>query len=381
MKKTLLFALSVLLLFSLVSCDTKSTCSECGNNCEATDKYCSNCGAILSYDENEKGSEGLQYHLKSDGTYSVSWGTTNHLDKIVIPKMYNGKLVTKIEGRHEISAWNAKEVIIPDSITTIGQYAFASFVNLTEFVVSDHITNIESGAFYNCDNLKSIKISAAIKTIEQSTFAGCDRLEEIVLPNSIEEIKRQAFEYCCQLTSITIPKSVITVDETAFDYCTRLVEVINYSDLVFENYHIKKVHQGESLIKTVDNFKFLTMDDATYLISYVGNEEKIVLPQHYNGSEYELIPNALSNLKNMKEIEISDTIDTLPIWTFYKSINLNKIILPKSITTIESWFADETNITDIYYLGTKSEWKTITKRNNWNDGFKAKIHCTDGDIE
>ncbi len=78
MKKILLFTLSVLLLFSLISCGTKSTCNQCGHPTEAKDNYCSNCGATLSnnVDENTKGSEGLEYHLKSDGTYSVAWGTT-----------------------------------------------------------------------------------------------------------------------------------------------------------------------------------------------------------------------------------------------------------------------------------------------------------------
>ena len=168
MKKILLLTLSVLLLFLLISCSSaNTTCPQCGHSTEAKDNYCSNCGATLSnnVNENEKGSEGLEYHLKSDGTYSVAWGTTNLLDKIVIPKMHNGKLVTEIEERHMISPWNAKEIIIPDSITTISENAFASFYYLTDFIVPDHITNIEAGAFSSCVNLKSITLPNTIKTI------------------------------------------------------------------------------------------------------------------------------------------------------------------------------------------------------------------------
>jgi hypothetical protein len=373
MKKTLLFALSVLLLFSLVSCGTKSTCSECGNNCEATDKYCSNCGAILSYDENEKGSEGLQYHLKSDGTYSVAWGTTNLLDKIVIPKMYNGKLVTEIEERHMISPWNAKEVIIPDSITTISENAFRSFYYLTDFVVPDHITSIEAGAFHGCVNLKSITIPNTIKTIESGTFQFCISLEEIVLPNSVEEIKYQAFYECFQLTSITIPESVVTVDQTAFYDCVRLVEVINYSDLNFDNYFNKRiVHQGESLIKNVEGFKVITIDNVNYLISYVGSDEKITLPKYYNGETYELLPYySLAYLTN---------------FGYPSSINVKEIAIPNTIKAIPGYtFYENREFSDLYYLGTKNEWNNMEFGKDWlrNDfaTTEVKIHCTDGDIK
>lgn len=371
MKKTLLFALSVLLLFSFVSCGTKSTCSECGNNCEATDKYCSNCGAILSYDGNEKGSEGLQYHLKSDGTYSVAWGTTNLLDKIVIPKMYNGKLVTEIESRGGIiSPWNAKEVIIPDSITTIGANAFASFYYLTDFVVPAHITSIGDGAFKTCVNLKSITIPDTVKTIESWTFRFCISLEEIVLPNSIEEIKYEAFAKCYQLTSITIPESVVTVDQTAFSSCKRLVEIINYSDLDFDQYFNKRiVHQGESLIKNVDGFKFITIDNTNYLISYVGSDEKITLPEYYNNSTYELLSYyALAYLTD---------------FGYPSSINVKEIVIPNTIKAIPGYtFYENRELSDIYYLGTKAEWSNITLESGWKyDIDNAKIHCIDGDIE
>ena len=395
MKKILFFALSLLLLFSLFSCSSTNTnCPQCNHPTEVKDNYCSNCGVALSnnVDENAKGSEGLEYHLKSDGTYSVAWGTTNLLDKIVIPKMYNGKLVTEIEERHMISPWNAKEVIIPDSITTISENAFRSFYYLTDFVVPDHITSIEAGAFYGCVNLKSITIPNTIKTIESGTFQFCISLEEIVLPNSVEEIKYQAFYQCFQLTSITIPESVVAVDQTAFYDCVRLVEVINYSDLNFDNYFNKRiVHQGESLIKNIDGFKFITIDNTNYLISYVGSDEKITLPKYYNNSTYELLPYySLAYLTNygypstinVKEIVIPDTINVIPHHTFHETSALTKITLPKSVTEIQNQVGRGTSISDIYYLGTQEDWSNISFGDSWKyDIGRAKIHCIDGDVE
>jgi len=393
MKKILLPALSVLLLFLLVSCGIKSTCNQCGEQCEATDIYCSNCGAALSnsVNENEKGSEGLEYHLKSDGTYSVAWGTTNLLDKIVIPKMYNGKLVTEIETRGNISPWNAKEVVIPNSITAISEHAFAYFYYLTDFVVPDHITSIGAGAFRGCVNLKSITIPNTIKTIEGRTFQFCISLEEIVLPDSIEEIKFEAFVNCYQLTSITIPDSVKTIDNTAFNSCGRLVEIINYSDLNFDNYFNKRiVHQGESLIKNVDGFKFITIENTNYLISYVGSDEKITLPKYYNNSTYELLPYySLAYLTNfgypssinVTEVVIPETITVISTALFHETRDLTKITLPKTIANIGEDFGRETNISDIYYLGTKEEWGQVTLENGWKyDIGNAIIHCIDGDI-
>lgn len=402
MKKTISFVLALATILSLSLCLTscgKEPCLSCGTGNPNNANYCLNCGAQLSTNgvdnsDNEKGSEGLEYHLKSDSTYSVAWGTTNQLDKIVIPKMYNGKLVTEIESRGIISPWKAKEVIIPDSITTISSNAFASFYYLTGFVVPDHITAIEEGAFSGCVNLKSITLPDTIKTIEAGTFRFCISLEEIVLPNSVEEIKYEAFNKCYQLASITIPNSVVSIDKTAFLDCSRLVEIINHSNFDFDNYYINNniriFHQGKSLIKNVDGFKFITIDNVNYLISYVGKDEKIVLPEYYGNSKYELLPYCslayLTNygypsLINVKEIVIPDTINSIPAATFQSSRSLTKVTLPKTISSIGGQIGRDTSISDIYYLGTRDEWSNIQFGNGWKyDIGSAVIHCIDGDV-
>lgn len=395
MKKFISFVLILITILSfsviLISCNnSKVSCLSCGAENPNNVKYCSNCGTELSQNnennDNERGSDGLEYHLKSDGTYSVSWGTTNLLDKICIPKTYNGKAVSEIEPRSWISPWNAKEIIIPDSITTISRNAFAYFYYLTEFVVPNHITNIEEGAFHGCVNLKSITLPNTIKIINADTFGFCISLEEITLPNSVEEIKGNAFKDCHQLTSITIPNSVVTIDQTAFNSCERLVEIINYSNLNFDNYFNKRiVHQGESLIKNIDGFKFITINNINYLISYVGSDEKITLPRYYNNTTYELLPYYslayLTNYSypssiNVKEIVVPDTIKVIPHHTFHETRSLTKITLPGTITTIQNQIGRGTNISDIYFLGTKDEWNNIEFGDSWNYEIgKATIHC------
>jgi hypothetical protein len=114
-----------------------------------------------------------------------------------------------------LSPWNAKEVIIPDSITVISEHAFAFFYYLTDFVVPDHITSIEAGAFLGCVNLKSITIPNTIKTIESLTFNFCISLEEIVLPNSVEIVKGYAFMRA-KLRKIELGENLRTLQESVF---------------------------------------------------------------------------------------------------------------------------------------------------------------------
>ena len=104
MKKTLLFALSVLLLFSLVSCGTKSTCNTCGNLVESNEKYCSNCGAALSNnaDNNDANCDDgrLEYTLVeslNNDTYKITGVIDKTITEISIPKTYKNKAVTSIE--------------------------------------------------------------------------------------------------------------------------------------------------------------------------------------------------------------------------------------------------------------------------------------------
>ena len=149
-------------------------------------------------------------------------------------------------------ASNINEVILSDSVSFIGNYAFYNCVNLSRINISDSVTQIGYDAFKNCSSLKSIEIPNSVSVIGSSAFENCVNLESIKLPDNLirlhsfvfanckslkeiiinygtEQIDAGAFTNCSSLESVYIPKSVKSIGERAFYGCNKLKKII-YED-------------------------------------------------------------------------------------------------------------------------------------------------------
>lgn len=124
-----------------------------------------------------------------------------------------------------------KSIIIPDSVTSIGEKAFEGCIYLESIVIPNSVTSIGFGAFNDCTSLKNITIPDGVTAIDINTFAGCSSLEHINLPKSITIIDWCAFGGCSSLKNIVIPENVISIDGFAFCSCTSL-ETITIPDSV-----------------------------------------------------------------------------------------------------------------------------------------------------
>ena len=95
------------------------------------------------------------------------------------------------------------ELTLPDSVTSIGNYAFSGCRSLTSIAIPDGITSIGDYAFYKCVSLTSMTIPEGVTSIGDSAFEGCSSLESITIPDSVTSIGRFAFSLCSALTSAT----------------------------------------------------------------------------------------------------------------------------------------------------------------------------------
>lgn len=173
-------------------------------------RACKNCEHFETKPIYATGTEGLLFTLSQDGTsYSVSAGAAVEGD-VFIPAYYNGLPVTSIgyigfatgdvepeeiePGSYAfLNCTNLKTVVIPSTVTVIGDMAFAGCEGLESIAMSPAITLIGDGAFELCKSLKNIEIPPLVTKIGMYTFAGCEGLESVVIPKSVNEIGMAAF--------------------------------------------------------------------------------------------------------------------------------------------------------------------------------------------
>lgn len=95
-------------------------------------------------------------------------------------------------------------ITIPDSVTSIGNYAFTKCNKLTSINIPNSVTSIGQGAFQYCTGLTSITIPDSVTSINVSILQNCTGLTNITIPNSVTYIGNIAFSNCTSLTSVTI---------------------------------------------------------------------------------------------------------------------------------------------------------------------------------
>ena len=118
-----------------------------------------------------------------------------------------------------------KDLVIPNSVTSIGSYAFYGCSSLTSITIPNSVTSIGSGAFYDCESLTSVTIPNSVTSIENRAFWGCESLTSVTIGNSVTSIGYGAFWYCKSLTSVTIGNSVTSIGEQAFENCSSLTSI------------------------------------------------------------------------------------------------------------------------------------------------------------
>ena len=126
-------------------------------------------------------------------------------------------------------------IAIPDSVTNIGEKAFFRCTKLTNVIIGNGVTSIEAGAFYSCSSLTSVTLPNSLKTIglfdqfggspESGVFAYCSNLTSINIGNGVTTIGKNSFLGCSSLTSITIPPSVTVIGNSVFNGCSSLTSI------------------------------------------------------------------------------------------------------------------------------------------------------------
>ena len=264
--------------------------------------------------------------------------------------------VTKIGEGAFANVKGLKTIIIPGTVKTIGANAFRSNLTLEKVIIEEGVKTIDSSAFQDCTNLMEVILPDSIETMGYSTFYGCLKLTSVEIPKDIEtiyqmtfsvsglknikfrgdklkRIEREAF-FQCKISEFTITKDLEYIDTTAFDHCTELV-------------NIKIDEQNNNFIYQSG----LLMPSSKESVLYVSTK-------YYENSTTFEIPEGVVNFTcNIAELK-----------------NITKLVMPASTTSINPRNLP-TNISTVEIAETNEKYKVAEDCIYTKTGPETLIFC------
>ena len=269
-------------------------------------------------------------------------------------------------------------VALPDNYNgkayEIYKYAFYENKVITKVVIPDSVTSIGNYAFYGCSELKSVTFGehSQLTSIGSGAFYGCSTLERITIPGGVTSIADSAFSGCTSLTNITIPNSVISIGNSAFSGCNKIVKVVEGVSYV-GNWAIA----CESSVTKVE-LKTTTKGIADSAFSGCTSLTSITIPDSvtsigryaFDDCTAQIIWDGTPTITTIEEyafsgysgtaITIPSSVTSIGKYAFYNCRSLTSIVIPSSITSIENYtFYNCDSLESIYYTGTEEEWSSI----------------------
>ena len=282
-----------------------------------------------------------------------------------------------------------KSVIIDNGITSIGDYAFYKCRSLTSITIPNSVISIGEWAFIECTSLESITIPNSVTSIGRNAFCDCTSLTNITIPNSVTSISHDTFWKCTSLKSVTIPNSVTSIGSSAFRCCTSLANitipdsVISIFDDVFISCdsltsievsdNNKNYSSVDGVLFNKDKSKLITYPDGktdntyeipnsvtsigSFAFSYCTSLTSITIPN----SVTNIGVNSFEECTSLTSVTIPDSVTSIGGWAFDGCRSLTSLTIPKSVTSIDrNVFYNSTSLKDVYYTGSRSDWKKIS---------------------
>ena len=257
-------------------------------------------------------------------------------------------------------------ITIPDGVTAIGDRACSGCTSLASVTIPASVATIGDGAFEDCSGLTSVTIPEGVATIGIGAFKECCNLVNVTIPDSVTAIGKYAFMYCGSLTSITLPEGLTAINDWVFSGCVRLTSVTipegvtSIGDSAFWNCsRLTSVTIPQS-VTTIGGSAFVSCADLTDV--YISDLDAWFQIEFADGfaSPFYYAKNLYLNGQLMESLEIPGSVSVIPAGLFRSAACLKRVSIPRSLAGVAAnAFENCTNITEVFYEGSESEWAAL----------------------
>jgi hypothetical protein len=218
-------------------------------------------------------------------------------------------------------------VTIPEGVTSIGEWAFRYCEGLTSITIPEGVTSIGVGAFSGCAGLTSITIPEGVTSIGGVTFSGCAGLTSVTIPEGVASIGGGAFSGCTGLTSVTIPEGVTSIGREAFRYCEGLTSVtIPEGVTSIEEYTFAGC---EGLTSVTIPASVTSIGEWAFRVCW--RLTSVTIPEGVTSIE----ESAFYGCRSLTSVTIPEGVTSIGEWAFYDCWSLTSVTIQEGVTSIE----------------------------------------------
>ena len=228
------------------------------------------------------------YYEYNSGDHNA-WGIFNGCSSLKTMNFAEG--TTYIHGGM-FAGSGLTEIDLPDTVATVGDYAFSNCRSLNSFITGSSLQSIGENTLANCTSLKDLEFLDQLTSIGEGAFYGCTGFTELDLPETLSEIGTEAFGNCTSLKKVILPVTVMDGSSYYYSYYT-----------------------GGSCA-------------AQGIFNGCSNLEEVIFPENSTR-----IPGGLLAGSGIKNITIPDTITSIGPYAF-SNTEITSITIPESVTDI-----------------------------------------------
>ena len=293
----------------------------------------------------------------------------------------NGNCIIEFEGKFtripdrafQNTKINSKDICIPNTVTSIGSYAFYNTAISGSLAIPNSVTEIGEGAFENCRELNSLFLPSNLKRIENRTFNACGFSGGLTIPNSVTEIGEKAFYNCTGFNgTLTLSNKLETIGESAFYGCSGFTGSLTLPNSV--------TTIGNAAFRACGSFTNLELSNALSVIphqAFYGCKSlsgELVIP----ASVTEIRNNAFSNCLNLNavtgQVTLPKSLEKIGFYVFGNTNNIKTVnfqSLPEGISGFLGQKKKAVSLSDESYISDKASGTvneisyTRQMSNNW----------------